>query len=119
MQKSIKVTVDFNFKFKGPEGKEVAGIGPANQVVASMIFNGASPKENKRRNVGWADKLSEDGKLELEPVEMDDILAVCDQQGIRDGYYIALENLFNVKREEWRAAYEEYKNGPRPVKESA
>lgn len=107
----IKVAVDFNFKFKGPDGKEISSVDPANKVLSGLLFNGQSPKESKRRNTEWSEKLLMDGVLELEPREMDDILACCDQQGVKDGYYVALDTLFQAKREEWRALYEASKNG--------
>lgn len=98
-----RISVDFNFKFKGLDGKEISGAGPASEVIANMLYNGKTDGDRKVRNVNWALELMKSGLLDLNPKEMDDILAVCDAGQLKDGYYISVQTLFDQKREEWRA----------------
>lgn len=103
MSKPIKVETDFNFSFKGVDGKEIIGLDTASKIVANLLYNGVSGKEDKLRNRNWALKLHNEGKLELEPKEMDAILEACERGQLRDGYYLVLSDLFDEKREEYKA----------------
>lgn len=112
--KDIKVTLDLNFQFKGPNGKSATSQGnplaPANELVSNFLFNGYSPdKSDKARNRAWSGQLYLDGKITVDKKQMDAILECCSKAGMADGYYCQLEDLVESKKEEWDSLKEEAK----------
>lgn len=112
--KDIKVTLDLNFQFKGPDGNPASSRGnplaPANELVANFLFNGYSPdKSDKARNRAWSAQLYLNGKIDVDKKQMVSILDCCSNGAMADGFYCQLEDLIESKKEEWDSLKEEAK----------
>lgn len=108
--KDIKVTIDLNFQFNGPNGKPATNLAPANEIVAQFIFNGYSPdKSDKARNRAWSSQLYIDGKIDVDKKQIDAILECCSRASMSDGYYCQLQDYLEAMKELWDATRAEAK----------
>ncbi len=110
----IKVVIDLNFQFKGPDGYPIKSNGvelmPASKLVGNFLYNGFSPdKSDKARNRAWSTQLYLNGILEVTKKEIDAILKACENGGMSDGVYCELQDYMDSKKEEWDKLRDESK----------
>jgi hypothetical protein len=102
----IKVTIDLNFKFLGLDGQPFKSqnieLAPANKIVANFLYTTSSPdKSDKLKNRLWAQKLYEEGTLEIDKRGIDAILAICAQAQMLDGLYCQLDDYLTDRKDHW------------------
>lgn len=114
MSSAIKVLIDLNFQFKGPDGKPIMSGGdllkPANEIVGNFLYNTFSQdKSDKLRNREWAQQLYKTGTIELDKRSIEAILEVCVRGNMADGVYCELMDYLDGRKEEWQKLHEESK----------